>query len=516
MKGSIMDKAALHETATSNIEVSNVMMQNTALNENTLDRSWTDGTAAKKIDFDEDSNTGETVSDDGFKKIPMTKKNLLSFVIPAAIGAFIFLCPISVQGQKGIVVGIILSKAADAVIKWTPYIAVTLMIATAIATVLCELLKPSFVTSKPKLKKIFMPGKLEVALRIIGAALAVMALFKLGTKMIYSADTGGTMLELCADIMVWFIVASFFIPFLLDFGLMEFIGTLCRGAARPLLHIPGRSMIDVITSFVGDQNLGIMITNDQYTHGYYTGKEAVIISTCFSATGISYWYIISTILHVEEYFLPIVATMFITAFVSSVVMVRVWPIRSFSSTYFTDIKKNREDNKPADMSTPEFAVQLAMQKAQNFQGLKSMAQRSVDFCSSVVFAVLPVVMVIGTAGLVIATYTPIFDWLATPFKYYLQLLQIPDAAQAAPTTVAGFADMLIPSLIGAGIASAKTRFIICVLSLVQIIYMSEVGPILLMSEIPVKFWHLVVLFIEKTIIALPIITLCSILFQIPA
>ena len=453
-----------------------------------------------------------------FEPIVLTRKNLLTFIIPALIGAFLFLCPISTEEQSGIVMGILLTKIGDALLFCTPYLATALMVFTAVVTVLCTVFKPAWLDKHPLLKRTFLPGRLEMVLRLVGAVLAVMVLFQIGTEIITSGDTGGTMLDLCANIMVWFIVASFFVPFLLDFGLMEFCGTLCRGVARPLLHIPGRSMIDVITSFVGDQNLGVMVTNDQYVHGYYTGREAAIIATCFSATGIAYWYIISTILAVEDYFIPIVAMMFITGFLSTVIMCRIWPLASIENTYYKGQQENRENDKPEEMGTFQFAVQLAVQKAQAFQGqgLRSLVNRSVDFASGVVFSVLPVVMVIGTVGLVVATYTPVFDWLSIPFRYYLELLQVPEAAAAAPATVAGFADMLIPALISGEIASVQTRVIICVLSLIQIIYMSEVGPIMLMSQIPVKFWHLVVIFIEKTIIALPILKVLAILFQIPA
>lgn len=450
-----------------------------------------------------------------FEAIPVTKKNVLKFAVPALIGLVLFLCPMSIGERTGMLVGIILSAVGDALIDYTPYVATALMAVTALLTLLCVAIKPAFLDKYPKIKKILMPGLFESVLRILGAATAVLVLFQLGTEVIYSGDTGGTMIELVANIMVWFIVASFFVPFLLDFGLMEFVGTLCSGIARPLLRIPGRSMIDVLTSFVGDQNLGVMVTADQYEKGYYTGKEAVIIATCFSATGIAYWYIISTILEVEAYFIPLVVTMFVTGFLSTMIMCRVWPISAIGNDYYNGVKNSQEDDCPAGMNKFQFALQLAMQKAASFKGGKSMLKRSIDFASSVVFSVLPVVMVIGTLGLIIATYTPVFEWLSLPFKYYLQLLQIPEAAAAAPATVAGFADMLIPALISGGIASVRTRFIICVLSLIQIIYMSEVGPIMLMSKLPIKFWHLLVLFIEKTIVALPIITLMSVIFQIP-
>lgn len=55
--------------------------------------------------------------------------------------------------------------------------------------------------------------------------------------------------------------------------------------------------------------------------------------------------------------------------------------------------------------------------------------------------------------------------------------------------------------------SVKTKFVIGVLSLVQIIYLTEVGTIIIKSEIPLNFWKLLVIFLERTIIAIPLIVL---------
>ena len=450
-----------------------------------------------------------------FTPVKLTSKNVLMFAIPALIGFLLYLTPMKIGGKTGMAIGLLLSWCSGKASGWSMQVAIILMTVTAVASLICQIAKPVFVLKSERLKKILVPGWLEIAIRIAGSALAIIVWFKLISEKIYSEDTGMVMLDLVASIMIWFVVASFFVPFLLDFGLMEFIGTLCRGVARPLLHIPGRSMVDVLTSFLGDQNLGIMVTNDQYTHGYYTAKEAVTIACCFSATGIAYWYIISTIVGVEAYFVPIVVTMFVTAFLTTVIMCRIPPITMFSNEYYNGQEENKENDKPDDMGTFEFAVQLAVQKASTFKGIKSMAWRSVDFCSSIIFSVLPVVMIIGTIGLIIATYTPVFDWLGAPFGYYMQLMGIPDAMTAAPATVAGFADVMIPSLLCGDIGSELTKFIICVLSLIQIIYMSEVGPVLLMAEIPVKIHHMILLFIEKTILAIPIIYVCGLLFGIP-
>ena len=90
---------------------------------------------------------------------------------------------------------------------------------------------------------------------------------------------------------------------------------------------------------------------------------------------------------------------------------------------------------------------------------------------------------------------------------YLKLLGVPEAFAAAPATLVGFTDMFIPALLSVGLTSVKTKFVIGVLSLVQIIYLTVVGTIIIKSEIPLNFWKLLVIFLERTIVALPLIVL---------
>ena len=67
------------------------------------------------------------------------------------------------------------------------------------------------------------------------------------------------------------------------------------------------------------------------------------------------------------------------------------------------------------------------------------------------------------------------------------MLGLPEAAEAAQTMVVGFADMFLPSILGAGIEAETTRFVIAVVSVTQLIYMSEVGGLILGTKIPLKF-----------------------------
>ena len=123
-------------------------------------------------------------------------------------------------------------------------------------------------------------------------------------------------------------------------------------------------------------------------------------------------------------------------------------------------------------------------------------------------AVIPIVMAVGTIALVIAEYTPIFKILGLPFLPVLMLLQIPEAMAASQTLVAGFAVMLLPVL-ASGIESEMTRFVIAAVSVSQLIYLSEVGALLLASKIPVNLKELFIIFIQRTLITLPVIALIA-------
>ena len=59
-----------------------------------------------------------------------------------------------------------------------------------------------------------------------------------------------------------------------------------------------------------------------------------------------------------------------------------------------------------------------------------------------------------------------------------------------------------------------TRFIVAVVSVTQLIYLSEVGGLILGSKLPVKLWELFVIFLERTIISLLIVCpLAHLIFQ---
>ena len=66
--------------------------------------------------------------------------------------------------------------------------------------------------------------------------------------------------------------------------------------------------------------------------------------------------------------------------------------------------------------------------------------------------------------------------------------------------------MYIPTILAANlIESELTRFVIAALSVTQLVYMSEVGALLISSKIPVNLLELFVIFLLRTVVTLPVI-----------
>src|SRR5699024_5349325 len=125
---------------------------------------------------------------------------------------------------------------------------------------------------------------------------------------------------------------------------------------------------------------------------------------------------------------------------------------------------------------------------------------------------IPDVIAIGTIALILAEYTPVFTFLSYPVQMFLDFIQMPEAAAAAPAFIIGITDMFLPAVIGSGIESDFTKFLIAVMSLTQIIYFSEVGALLLKSKIPVSVLELILIFILRTVISFPVIYLFAWIF----
>lgn len=444
-------------------------------------------------------------------KSKFTLKDNLKFIIPSIIGVLLFMIPIKYEGDVTIPIAIFSGMLVNFLGEYLVYIITGTMAISAILSLIATIVKPKFITNNKILSSLFTTTPLWLVSRVLGGIFGVLAAFQIGPQMIISGDTGAFVLnDLLTVLFSIFLFAGLFLPLLLNFGLLEFFGSLLTKIMRPVFKLPGRSSIDCITSWLGDGTLGIMLTNKQYEDGFYTEREAATISTTFSAVSITFSLVVINTVGLGNMFVPFYLTVTFAGIVAAVIVPRIYPLSKKKDTYYNGKTNKIDESIPEGYTSLSWGYEQAITKARKNSSIKEFFADGAKNVLDMWVGVLPVVMCMATIALIIATYTPLFKILGVPFIPILQLLQVPEAVQASQTLVVGFADMLLPSVVASTtITSEMTRFIVAAVSVTQLVYMSEVGGVLLGSKIPVNIKELIIIFVERTLITLPVIVLIA-------
>nr|WP_051556295.1 YjiH family protein [Alkalihalobacterium bogoriense] len=439
--------------------------------------------------------------------VAISGKAYVWFILPSLIGIFLFMIPIQYDDSITIPVAILANELKALLGESTPYIVTVMLFFVSVMSIIGTALKPESLMNRPFLKGLFIVHPAWVVTRVLGFIFATMTVFEWGPEAVWSEYTGAIVMnDLIPVLFTIFLFAGLFLPLLLNFGLLELFGTLLNKVMRPLFTLPGRSSVDCMASWMGDGTVGILLTNKQYEEGFYTKREAAVIGTTFSVVSITFSIVILEYLELTSMFLPFYFTVVVAGFVAAVICPRIPPLSRKPNEYIVENKdRPQEDNAKNGESLLKVGFNKAAYRAQNNEGIGKTIKGGFQNVLDMWLGVIPIVMAVGTVALIFAENTPLFHYLGLPFIPLLEWMQVPHAAEAAQTMVIGFADMLLPAIIGSGIESEFTRFVIACVSITQLIYMSEVGGLLLASKIPVRFLDLVIIFLQRTLITLPII-----------
>lgn len=446
------------------------------------------------------------IAEDNQSKVNM--KNLMKFIIGSGFGVLMFLVPVSQGESFTTLISYVTDFIKDLLGGSLSYIIMGLIIFSAVMSTIDYIFKPDFIRKNENMKKAFSTSLLYLISKIIGAIVTVMVVFNIGPEMIISIDTGGTMVSLCGTLFCIVFSLSFILPFLTDCGIMEFLGVVLKPVVRPLFKVPGRASVDLMASWFGASNAAVILTREQYMNGFYTKREAGYITTNFSIVSIPFCLLVAETLGISKLFPAFYLVICVVGIILAVIMCRIPPISSLPDTYHEKSGRQINEEIPSDKGLLAYAIELSCVRAEKFTA-KTVGIGGMHVVIGMLFDLIPIVIAWGTIGLIVVNFTPIFNWISYPMGVYMNLLGVEDAFAAAPATLVGFADMFIPALLLSSCEFVKTKFIVGVLSLVQIIYLTEVGVIIMKSEIPLNLWKLFIIFIERTIIALPIIVLLT-------
>ncbi|MDU7966905.1 MAG: YjiH family protein, partial [Paeniclostridium sordellii] len=335
--------------------------------------------------MEKDINFVQNKSSSFFKFLIPSLIGLLLFVIPLPYGKFV---PIEGISSINIGIGFLAEILKISFANYLNHIALVVIVTSAILSILSKFVN---------IKNEFLKSVLDVPLfwlvfRILGAIFISMTVLNFGPNFIRSEVTGQTILGVLPSLLAIFLVSGFLLPLVVDFGLMDFVGTLISKFMYKIFKVPGRSAVDAISSWLGDGTLGIMITNTQYKQGFYTAREACIISVCFSLVSLPFSTVIADQLGLMNLFVPFYGTVCVASLACAIIMPRVYPLAHIKDKTYNDVDHLKEDIIPDGENLFEFALCKALYRAENAPSLNTILKNGFKTVIDMYLALLPLVM----------------------------------------------------------------------------------------------------------------------------
>jgi nucleoside recognition membrane protein YjiH len=425
------------------------------------------------------------------KKTGASWSHSLQFLLFSAVGIFMFFIPITVKGKSSI--------PLDHLVTW---VRETAGGAVPIYALLVIFLGAAY----PFYKKTWNKDKVTTTfsvLKVIGLVAAVFLYFGIGPNWLSDPNMGPFLFEkLVIPVGLLVPLGAVFLAFIVGYGLMEFVGVLVQKIMRPVWKTPGRSAVDAVASFVGSYSIALLITNRVFKEGKYTVKEAAIIATGFSTVSATFMIVVANTLGLMEMWNTYFWTTLVVTFLVTAITVRIRPLSKMDDTYKNGAGHPEE---PVNEKYLQTAWRSAMDSSRNAPAFLDNIWSNLKDGFVMAMSILPSIMSVGLIGLLLAEYTPVFDWIAYVFYPITWALQLPDAMLAAKAASIGVAEMFLPALLAAK-AALVTKFVIGVVSVASILFFSASIPCVLSTDIPIGLPKLLFIWFQRTVLALVLAT----------
>ncbi|MDO5027886.1 MAG: YjiH family protein [Bacillota bacterium] len=424
------------------------------------------------------------------RKKNYTSKDILVFVAYALFGIFMFFVPISIGGKSTIPIDHI-TNFVKKIPNYNTVFGVFIVTAGLIYAIKTKGWKGS------SLNAVFF------GLKLTSVIFLFMFLTKIGPARFFEGDMlpliwNGIMVSVTTIVPI----GSVFLAFLTGFGLMEFIGVFMEPVMRPIFKTPGKSAVDAVASFVGSYSLALLITNRVYKEDTYTTKEAAIIATGFSTVSATFMVIVANTLDLMEHWLAYFwITLFVTFLVTAITS-RIYPLAKKPEVYYSGKVKEEDVKKKVKFSD---ALDAGMNAFKNSKSVPEVVKSNFIDGFKMSLNIAPSLLAIGMIGLILATYTPVFDIIGYIFYPFTLLTRIPEPMITAKALALSIAEMLLPAPIVAGQGfPLVTKMLVAIVSVSEVLFFSASIPCIMGTEIPVKFSDYIIIWIERVILSIVI------------
>lgn len=415
-------------------------------------------------------------------------ENILRFSILSMLGVFIFFVSIEFNGKTTIPLDHMVSLFKNNLSSLLPYYALVVIFLGAVY---------------PFYKKTWNKDTISIVFsiaKIFGLIIAIMAVTKIGPDFLFERGMVPFLYnKLVISVGLIVPIGAIFLAFLINYGLLEFIGVLLQPIMKPIWKTPGKSAIDAVASFVGSYSIGLLITNRVYKEGKYSRKEAAIIASGFSTVSATFMIIVAKtlgLMHMWNFYFW--STLLIT-FAVTAITVRIYPLNKKS-----DLNINNEKIEEVKKEGNIFinAINEGIKGASKADPILENIKTNFIDGFKMTMAILPTILSIGLLGLLLAEYTPLFDIAAYLFYPVTYILQLPEPMLAAKAISLGIAEMFLPALAVKEVSAEIVRYVVGVVSISSILFFSASIPCIMSTSIPLNIKEILILWFQRTIISL--------------
>lgn len=422
-------------------------------------------------------------------KTARTASVAMKFVAFSLFGIFMFFCPLEIGGKSTIPVDHIISFITTNLAEPAKFYILFVVY---------------FGAALPFIKRSWKKDGVTMffsAVKVCGAIIGTILVFNLNPPAWLSRPDFGPFLykSLATPVGLVIPIGSAFLAFLASFGLMEFTGVLMTPVMRPVFKTPGRSAIDAVASFVGSYSIALIITNGVYRQGKYSAKEAAIIATGFSTVSATFLLIVAKTLDIMSHWALYFWVSLVVTFAVTALTARLWPLRSKPDTYFTG-KKAPEPEYHGNIFFR--AWQAGLETAANTDPLPKLIRDNLYAGLNMAFSVIPSIMSIGLLGLVLAEYTPLFDWFGYVFYPFFEIFGVGQSALAGKAAALSLPEMFLPAVLVAKEGTMLVKFVVAVVSISEILFFSASIPCLMGTDIPLTMKEIVVIWFERVALSI--------------
>ena len=424
------------------------------------------------------------------EKKKFNSTDIALFIFYSLFGIFMFFVPVTIGGAKSIPIDHITS-----LVKKLPNYNLVFGVFMVLAGIAYAIKTKSW--QKSKLHSVFF------AIKLVALVFVFMYVTNKGPARIFDGDMlpliwNGIMVSVATIVPI----GSVFLAFLTGFGLMEFIGVFMEPVMRPVFKTPGRSAVDAVASFVGSYSLALLITNRVYLEDTYTKKEAAIIATGFSTVSATFMIIVAKTLDLLDYWLAYFwITLFVT-FIVTAITARIFPLNKKPQEYYSGKEYVPEEKKKVTFSD---ALDAGMTGYKNSGSLASVVKDNFIDGFKMALNIAPSLLGVGMIGLLLAEYTPIFKIIGYIFYPFTLITRVEEPLMVAQALGMSIAEMLLPAPVVANAGLGLiAKMLVAVVSVSEILFFSASIPVMMGTEIPLKFSDYIIIWIERVILSIVI------------